>query len=97
MWIWAFNDTNEQPVMETTLFAGQVPYRLLQPGYHTEEWGTSHGFSFDPGLRRRSESPYESIGSFLSFDRDCNKRSFEIEREVFSSLSEFRISDRDSG
>jgi hypothetical protein len=80
VWLRALADTNSHPVMDYLLFAGNVPYRLLQPGHHTEEWGTWHGFSFNPGLRRRCD--YTSIGSFGSFDPDRRKRSFEIEREV---------------
>ena len=73
VWIRALHDTNQHPVMEPTLLAGRVPYRLLQPGFHTDEWGTWHGFSFNPGLRRRRD--YESIGSFGSFDPARTKRS----------------------
>jgi hypothetical protein len=80
VWIRSLHDTNNHPVTDYLLFAGDVPYRLLQPGHHTEKWGTWHGFSFNPGLRRRRD--YLAIGSFGSFDPDRRKRSYEIEREV---------------
>jgi hypothetical protein len=80
VWIRSLTDTNHHPIMDHLLFAGDVPYRLLQPGHHTEEWGTWHGFSFNPGLRRRRD--YLAIGSYGSFNPDLNKRSDEIEREI---------------
>jgi len=80
VWIRSLNDTNSHPLMEYLFFAGDIPYRLLQPRYHTEEWGTWHGFSFNPGLRRRRD--YQLIGSFGSFDPDRRKRAYEVEREV---------------
>ena len=78
VWIRALNDTNDHPVMDDLFFADDVPYRLMQPGYHSEEWGTWHGFSFNPGLRRRRD--YELIGSFGSLDPLRNKKSYEVER-----------------
>jgi hypothetical protein len=83
VWIRSLADTNGHPVMDPLLFAGDVPYRLLQPHYRTEEWGTWHGFSFNPGLRRLRD--YQSIGSFASFDPEHRKRSYEVEREAAES------------
>ncbi len=80
VWIRALADTNNSPVMDCIFFAGEIPYRLIQPGYHTEEWGTWHGFSFNPGLRRRRD--YLSIGSFGALDPLRQKKSYEVEREA---------------
>jgi hypothetical protein len=80
VWIRALSDTNNSPVMDYLFFADEVPYRLIQPGYHSEEWGTWHGFSFNPGLRRRRD--YLLIGSFGAIDPLGQKRSYQVEREA---------------
>jgi GT2 family glycosyltransferase len=80
VWIRSLTDTNEHPILPYCLFAGDVRYRLMQPRHHTEEWGTWHGFSFNPGLRRRSD--YLAIGPYASFGQDGKKPSHEIEREI---------------
>lgn len=79
-WIRSVTDTNNSPVMDYLFFADEVPYRLLQPGYHSEEWGTWHGFSFNPGLRRLRD--YQLLGSFGSLDPLGTKKSYEVEREA---------------
>ncbi|MEO8622968.1 MAG: hypothetical protein ABI625_17980, partial [bacterium] len=61
-------------------FADDVPYRVMQPGYHTEEWGTWHGFSLNPGLRRHRD--YLLIGSFAGRDPNGALKPYEIEREA---------------
>ena len=48
--------------------------------HHSDQWGTWHGFSLNPGLRRRRD--YQSIASFGSVDPEGAKHAFEIEREV---------------
>ena len=80
VWIRALTDTNNLPVMEPLFLAGDVPYRVIEPGYHSEEWGTWYGFSLNPGLRRRRD--YDLIGSFGAHDPAGTKRSYEVEREV---------------
>jgi hypothetical protein len=80
VWIRGLNDTNGHPIMNRHLFADAVPFRLMQPGYRSAEWGTWHGFSFNPGLRRRRD--YNLIGSYGSLDPLRQKKSWEIEREV---------------
>jgi hypothetical protein len=80
VWLRALDDTNRHPVFAPTLMADDVPYRILEPEYHTEEWGTWHGFSWNPGLRRRRE--YDLVGSFSAFDPQRTKPSYQVEREV---------------
>jgi hypothetical protein len=78
VWLRALCDTNNTTVLEPRLFAGETPYRLLQPELYTEEWGTWHGFSFNPGLRRRSD--YVRLGSFSGLDPAGTMKSWEVER-----------------
>jgi hypothetical protein len=79
VWIRALSDTNNHPVMEEELFADGIPYRLLQPDFDSGEWGTWHGFSFNPGLRRLCD--YHLLGSFGALDDPFDKmKAFEIER-----------------
>jgi hypothetical protein len=80
VWIRALNDTNNHPVMNDVFFAEDVPYRLMQTGFQTDEWGTWHGFSFNPGLRRRRD--YLLIGGFGALDPFRQKKPYEIEREA---------------
>ncbi len=80
VWIRSVTDTNDCNVMNDVFFAGDVPYRLIQPGHHTDEWGTWHGFSFNPGLRRTCD--YQLIGSFGALDPSRARRSYEVEREA---------------
>lgn len=80
VWIRALDDTNGHPIIDHEFYAGQVAYRLMQPGYHSEEWGTWHGFSFNPGLRRRRDS--ELIGSFAPSDPLDQRKCYEVERDV---------------
>ncbi|SDB54187.1 glycosyltransferase [Bauldia litoralis] len=80
VWIRSLTDTNQHPVLSHCLFAGDVPYRVMQPGHHTEEWGTWNGFSFNPGLRRRSD--YLAIAPLASFNRGEEKLAYETERDL---------------
>ena len=80
VWIRGLKDTNGHPIIDTPFFADGTPFRLMQPGYPTREWGTWHGFSFNPGLRRLRE--YLLIGSYRSMDPLGEKQCWEIEREV---------------
>lgn len=79
VWLRAIDDTNKHPVLAPVCFADSVPYRLLSPDYHSPGWGLWHGFSWNPGLRRRSE--YELAGSFDRFSTS-GKESYDVEREV---------------
>jgi len=80
VWLRAFDDTNRHPILSPTLFAGDVPYRLMHPDFDTEHWGVWHGFSWNPGLRRRRE--YDLVGSFGRFDPDRQKTDLALESEI---------------
>jgi hypothetical protein len=80
VWLRALKDTNNHPVLEDTLLAENVPYRFLQPEFRSEEWGVWHGFTWNPGLRRRRD--YERIGSFAKLDPLRTKPSYEVERDA---------------
>jgi hypothetical protein len=81
VWIRALDDTNRHPIVDDhLLFARGIPYRLMQTGYQTEEWGTWHGFSFNPGLRRLQD--YLLLGSFGVLDPLRQKKSYEVERDA---------------
>jgi hypothetical protein len=80
VWLRSLTDTNNHPMLDKMFLAETVPYRIMQPGYHTDDWGTWHGFSLNPGLRRRRD--YLSLGSFGGFDPHGQKKAYEVEREV---------------
>jgi hypothetical protein len=80
VWLRALDDTNNLPIMDHLFHADGVPYRLIRPGYHSEEWGTWHGFSLNPGLRRLRDYPL--IGSFSSHNPHGTKKAWEVEREL---------------
>jgi glycosyltransferase involved in cell wall biosynthesis len=80
VWIRALTDTNNHPAIDYVFFADDVPYRVMQPGFHTQEWGVWHGFSFNPGLRRRSD--YLLLQSFGTLDPYGSKKACAVEREV---------------
>jgi hypothetical protein len=78
VWLRAIDDTNDTVVLQPVLESEAVQYRILQPGHHTEEWGTWHGFSLNPGLRRRGD--YHRLGSFARLDSSGRLKSWEVER-----------------
>ena len=80
VWIRALNDTNNLAIMEHVFSADGVTYRFIRPGHHTEEWGTWHGFSLNPGLRRTRD--YHSIGSFAAHNPDGSLKAWEVERAL---------------
>jgi len=80
VWLRALDDTNGHPVIDVPLTAGGVPYRLMQPAYMTADWGTWHGFSLNPGLRRRRD--YRLAGSFRAFDPSQAMNPYDVERDV---------------
>jgi hypothetical protein len=80
VWLRALDDTNNLPIMDHVFLADTVPYRFIRPGYHSEEWGTWHGFSLNPGLRRLRE--YQLIGSFCSQNPQGTKKAWEVERDL---------------
>jgi hypothetical protein len=82
VWLRAVDDTNGHPVLQYLFSAGDVPYRILEPGYlwRGMPW---HGFSFNPGLRRRRD--YETIGSYGVFDPQGRRGSAVAE----SMISQF--------
>ena len=72
VWIRAVDDTNAHPVLDYLFNAEEIPYRVPQcSGYC---W---HGFSFNPGLRRRRE--YDLLGSFGSLNPDGGRTSLQVE------------------
>ncbi|MGI8928776.1 MAG: glycosyltransferase [Candidatus Limnocylindrales bacterium] len=78
VWLRPLDDTNAHPLMAALLFAGEVPYRLLQPNAQIGEHGTWHGFSFNPGLRRSRD--YLALGSFGALDATGQMASDQVER-----------------
>jgi hypothetical protein len=78
VWIRALDDTNRHPLVEHVFLADGVPYRVAEPSFRTRKWGTWHGFSFNPGLRRRQD--YLTIGSFRSLSPSRDKTDWEVER-----------------
>lgn len=62
VWIRSHNDTNGHPIArEVYKTADGMPYQLLSTSYR----GVWHGFTFNPGLRRRSDcllmGPYSEL------------------------------------
>jgi hypothetical protein len=80
VWIRALNDTNECPVLDYTLTEAGIPYRLFRHHHDDGKWGIWHGFSWNPGLRRRRD--YRLLGSFASLDPEKTKRSWQVESQA---------------
>ncbi|MBA2293222.1 MAG: glycosyltransferase [Gemmatimonadales bacterium] len=78
VWLRALGDTNNTVVLEPRLLAENTTFRYLHPSHHTEEWGTWHGFSFNPGLRRRRD--YTLVGTFAGLNPDARLKAWEVER-----------------
>jgi len=79
----AFDDTNEHPIEEALGVADGVPFRRMQYGCR----GRWHGFSFNPGLRRRAD--YELLGRYGWF---ANSEGYLAERclsEVYKQMGFF--------
>lgn len=62
VWVRAHNDTNGHPIARgTRVTADGMPYHLMSTGYR----GVWHGFTLNPGLRRRSDclvmGPYSEL------------------------------------
>jgi len=76
----AMDDLQGHPVSDRVYFAEWVPYRLLACDYDAGEWRLWHGFSWNPGLRRRRD--YELLGSFAALDPGANKLPWQVEREA---------------
>jgi hypothetical protein len=72
------NDTNRHPLSPQEFRAGDVPYRLMRPGFESSDWGTWHGFSFNPGLRRRKDMSL--VGRFAALAASAGTPSWEVER-----------------
>jgi hypothetical protein len=80
VWIRALNDTNGHPVLNYPLTAAEIPYRLLCHDYEGK-WGSIwHGFSWNPGLRRRRD--YRLLGSFVSLDPETTREAWEVEADA---------------
>jgi hypothetical protein len=80
VWIRALNDTNQCPVLNYTLMAAGVPYRLLRHGDDKGRSGIWHGFSWNPGLRRMRD--YRLLGSFGSLDPQTIRETWEVESDA---------------
>lgn len=80
IWLRALDDTNDHPLLRPVLYADDVPYRLLEPEHTSADWGSWHGFSWNPGLRRRRD--YELIRPFAALDHARTGKSYEVEREA---------------
>ncbi|MEO5826132.1 MAG: glycosyltransferase [Gemmatimonadales bacterium] len=78
VWLRSLGDTNNTVVLEPRLLVSNTTYRYLHPLLHTEEWGTWHGFSFNPGLRRRREC--DLVGAFATLNPDARLKAWEVER-----------------
>jgi hypothetical protein len=83
VWLRALTDTNRQPVFDHMFEVEGVHYKVLRHHHDAGEFGTWHGFSWNPGLRRRRE--YDLLGSFTSLDPNGLKQTWEVE----SAASEF--------
>ena len=80
VWLRALKDTNLHPVMKFELTAEGIPHRLLRHHHDMGEWGVWHGFSWNPGLRRRRD--YDLLGSFGSLDPESTKESWQVESDA---------------
>jgi glycosyl transferase family 2 len=76
----ALDDTQGQPVSDDAFVAEGIPYRRLVFDYDAGEWGVWHGFSWNPGLRRRRD--YDLLGSFRSLDPLGTKPAWQVERDA---------------
>jgi hypothetical protein len=83
VWLRALTDTNRQPVFDHMFEVEGVHYKVLRHHHDAGEFGTWHGFSWNPALRRRRE--YDLLGSFTSLDPNGLKQTWEVE----SAASEF--------
>lgn len=77
VWLRALTDTNGHPIDEQVYLAGDVPFRLMSPGFVSDGWGTWHGFSFNPGLRRMAD--YHRFGAFGDLAPSARARAFDVE------------------
>jgi hypothetical protein len=78
VWLRGIADTNNHPLEDETLVVDSTEYRLLRTEHDSGEWGTWHGFSLNPGLRRRRD--YVLLGSFSGLSPDGRASSSEVER-----------------
>jgi SAM-dependent methyltransferase/GT2 family glycosyltransferase len=80
VWIRALNDTNGCPVLNYTLTAAGIPYRLICHDYNAGKNGIWHGFSWNPGLRRRRD--YRFLCSFASLDPETTRETWQVESDA---------------
>ncbi len=78
VWLRGLSDTNGHPVLPEIHYADGVEYRLLDRDFRSTDWGTWHGFSFNPGLRRLSD--YRRLGSFARLAPSPIAPAYEVER-----------------
>jgi hypothetical protein len=77
VWLRGLADTNRHPVVGLTLTTCGVPYRLLRHHHDAGAWGVWHGFSWNPGLRRRRD--YDRLGSFGALDPGGTAATWRVE------------------
>lgn len=58
VWLRSVNDTNGHPVERPVFWSGSTSFSYLAPVYR----GIWHGFTFNPGVRRKSD--YNKLGSY---------------------------------
>lgn len=80
VWIRSLRDTNKHPLLKLECTTAGIPFRLLSPNHDAEPWGQWHGFSWNPGLRRRDD--YEKLGSFALLDPEGSKETWRVESEA---------------
>jgi Glycosyl transferase family 2 len=81
VWLRAQDDTNDHPLENEVYQHQSLKWRRLS--YNYKNWGTWHGFSFNPGLRRLKD--YELTGGYGAI------RAFDFHRpqEAESRIGEF--------
>ena len=80
VWLRALNDTNGHPIAPEVSSTEGISYHQMQTHFDAGEWGIWHGFSLNPGLRRRRDCLL--LGSFAAFQDPAATKSFEVERRA---------------
>lgn len=80
VWIRGLNDTNGSPLLNYDLTAAGIPYRLVCHDYDFGKNGIWHGFSWNPGLRRRRD--YRLLCSFGSLDPETTRETWQVESDA---------------
>lgn len=78
VWLRAHNDTNGQPIGRDTHQTDGISYHLMSKGYK----GVWHGFTLNPGLRRRADCLMMGPYFELPFAHDVHKRTRITESDI---------------